>query len=106
MSPIPVYMKTDEKSPRPEDSEFFWVTRDGIYFCRNHPFFRTDLPSKRPVKALAPHEPGCVFQYPKVSQGQLEFIVGFFDRAYELYQSEAVVLLYWDLLRKRYKLWI
>jgi hypothetical protein len=106
MSPIPVYLKTDATTPRPEDSEFFWVTRDGIFFCRNHPFFRTDLPSKRPVKALASHEPSCFFQYPKVTQGQLEFIVGFFDRVYETYQSEAVVLLYWDLLKKRYKLWI
>ncbi len=104
--PIPVYLKTDAKTERPQDSEFYWVTRDGMFLCRNHPFFQTDVPTKRSVRALAPHEPACVFRYPKVPIGHLVFIVGFFDKAYELYQSEAVVLLYWDLQKRRYRLWV
>ena len=104
MSPIPVYLKTDEKAKRPTESEFYWSTRDGMFLCRNHPFFRTDVPTRRPVRALAPHDPCCEFRYPKLKAGQLEFIVGFFDKIYDLYQSEAVVLLYWDLKRNHYKL--
>jgi len=102
--PIPLYLKTDAQMPRPTDPEFYWLTRDGTFLCRNHPFVASDVPARRPVKALAEHEPHCVVRYPKVKASTLEFIVGFFDRVYQLHQSESVVLLLWDLERKRYKI--
>jgi hypothetical protein len=102
--PIPLYLKTDAQMPRPTDSEFYWLTRDGAFLCRNHPFFTSDVPAKRPIRALAEHEPRCVVRYPKVKASTLEFIVGFFDRVYQLHQSESVVLLLWDLEAQRYKL--
>jgi hypothetical protein len=104
MSPIPLYLKTDDRMPRPVDAEFYWLTQDGPFLCRNHPFFASDVPARRPVRALAAHEPRCVVRYPKVRASTLEFIVGFFDRVYELHGSEAVVLLLWDLDRQRYRL--
>ena len=45
MAPIPLYLKTDEQMPRPCDPEFYWVTRDGTFLCRNHPFFACDVPT-------------------------------------------------------------
>jgi hypothetical protein len=104
MSPIPLYLKTDEAMPRPADPEFYWLTQDGPFLCRNHPFFASDVPARRPVRALAAHEPRCVVRYPKVKASTLEFIVGFFDRVYALHGSEAVVLLLWDLDARRYRL--
>ena len=61
--------------------------------------FRSQSP-----KSLAGHTPRCVIKYPKLGVAALEYIVGFFDVIFEMYQSEAVVLLYWDLRRKRYLL--
>jgi hypothetical protein len=104
MSPIPLYLKTDDRMPRPADPEFYWLTQDGAYLCRNHPFFTSDVPTRRPVRTLAPHEPRCVIRYPKVKASTLEFIVGFFDRVYELHRSEAIVLLLWDLDAQRYRI--
>ena len=65
------------------------------------PVLPSDVPTRRPVKALAAHEPRCVIRYPKVPASTLEFIVGFFDRVYELHRSESVVLLLWDLEARR-----
>jgi hypothetical protein len=101
--PIPLYLKTDAQMPRPTDPEFYWLTRDGAFLCRNHPFFASDVPARRPVKALASHEPRCVVRYPKVRASTLEFIVGFFDRVYQLHRSESVVLLLWDMEKRRYR---
>jgi len=101
--PIPLYLKTDAQMARPTDPEFYWITRDGAFLCRNHPFFQSDVPTRRPVKALAAHEPRCVVRYPKVKASTLEFIVGFFGRVYQLHRSESVVLLLWDLEAQRYK---
>jgi hypothetical protein len=36
----------------------------------------------------------------------LEYAVGFFDRVYRQYGSEAIVLVLWDLKRQRYRLWV
>src|SRR4051794_21285668 len=104
MAPIPLYLKTDEQMPRPADAEFYWLTRDGAFLCRNHAFFVSDVPTRRPIKALAAHEPRCLVRYPLVKVSTLEFIVGFFDRVYRLHRSESVVLLLWDLERQRYRI--
>src|SRR5262245_26966640 len=90
--------------PPPADPELYWLTRARAFLCRNRPFFPSDVPTRRPIRALAAHEPGCVLRYPRVKASTLESIVGFFDRVYRLYQSESVVLLLWDLEGQRYKL--
>lgn len=102
--PLPVYLKTSADMKRPDDPEFYLLTRDGAFLCRNHPFFTTDVPTRRPIKALAEHAPAAVLRYPKVKTSTLEAIVGFFSRVHEMYRSESVVLLVWDLREKRYRL--
>ncbi len=102
--PIPIYLKTQAKTSRPPDPEYYLLARDGLYFCRNHPFFRSDVPAKRPPRSLAEHEPQCVLNFPKLSKPALEYIVGFFDRVYRLHRSESVVLLLWNLDEQHYKL--
>ena len=51
MNEMPVYLKTSADMPRPSDPEFYWLTRDGPYLCRNHPFFETDVPAARGPRA-------------------------------------------------------
>jgi hypothetical protein len=106
MAALPVYVKTDPHMPRPADPEFYLVTRSGTFICRNHAFFTSDVRTTRGPSALEFHGESCSVRYPKLSRAALEFAVGFFDRVYDLHRSEAVVLLFWDLRRKRYKLWI
>ena len=104
MLPIPVYLKTDVDAPRPSDPEFYWVTQDGTFLCRNHPFFDSDVRTDRRLRALAPHAPLCRSKYPTLGRAALEYVVGFFERAFRKHGAEAIVLLYWDTRRQRYRL--
>ena len=101
---IPVYLKDHADAERPSDPEFYWVTRDGTFLCRNHPFFQSDAPAKSPPRGLAQHAAACQVRYPRLGVAALEYIVAFFAKVFELHQSEAIVLLYWDSQRKRYRL--
>lgn len=104
MLPIPVLLKTDSDMPRPDDPEYYLVAQDGVFLCRNHRFFSTDVPVKRPIRSLVKHQARCHVHYPKVGRTTLSYIVGFFNRVYEKHSSEAVVLLFWDLKDKRYRI--
>jgi proteasome lid subunit RPN8/RPN11 len=106
MSQIPLYIKTDHEMPRPKDSEFYLLTRDGVYLCRNHAFFQTDVRAARLPHWLLPHHEKCQSRFPKLPVAALEFIVGFFHEAYVLHGSEAIVLLFWDTVRKRYRIYV
>lgn len=104
MRPVPVYLKTRQDEPRPKDDEFYWVTGSGLFLGRNHAFFQSDVPTKHRPRGLAPHHSRCVLRYPKLSVCAFEYILGFFDRIYRLHRSEAIVLLYWDLKCRRYRI--
>ena len=104
MYQIPLFLQTDPNMPRPTDSEFYRMTRNGLFFCRNHPFFESDVPATHLPSWLAKHKPSCVVRYPKLPVSALEYIVGFFHRIYEMHQSEAIVLLLWNMQRRRYRI--
>lgn len=104
--PIPVYLKTSAETPRPTDAEFYWCTRNGMFLCRNHAFFQSDVPAQRHPAGLAEHQSACTVRYPLLPEAALEYAVGFFSRVYQEHCSEAIVLVLWDLQRQRYRLWI
>ncbi len=104
MPPIPIYLKTSPDMTRPNDAEFYWITASGTFLGRNHPFFVSDVAVKQPPRALAEHRASCLIRYPRLGVAALEYIVGFFDRVYDLHGSESIVLLYWDVVCKRYRL--
>jgi hypothetical protein len=106
MPQIPIYLKTDPQMPRPEDPEFYWITADGTFLGRNHKFFVSDVPTRKAPRALQPHHSFCRVRFPKLRVAMLEYIVGFFDRVYELHGAESIVLLFWNQRRSRYKLWV
>ena len=101
---IPIYLKTAADAPRPADPEFFWLTRRGMYLCRNHRFFSSDVPTCRMPRSLADHQPACRTRFPLLGTAALEYVVGFFDEAYLRYGAEAIVLVLWDTQRRRYRL--
>jgi hypothetical protein len=104
MPGIPIYLKTVDAPSRPEDPEFYWLTRSGLYFCRNQRFFSSDAPARRMPGTLAEHQPGCEVRLPLLGVAALEYVVGFFHEIYLRHGAEAIVLLLWDLRRKRYRL--
>lgn len=101
---IPLYLKTSPDMPRPEDSEYYLLARDGLYFCRNHDFFKSDVPTDKMPRWLAAHWPQCRLRFPRLGRAALEFVVGFFARVYERHGSEAIVFLLWNEKLKRYRL--
>jgi PRTRC genetic system protein A len=104
MSKIPLYLKTSPDMPRPDDSEYYLLTRSGLYFCRNHRWFQSDIPTKKPPHWLAEHRSRLALNYPKLRKTMLEYVVGFFRRAYDTHGSESIVLMLWDLEKKRYRI--
>jgi len=97
----PIYLKTQADTPWPEDKVFYLLTADGLFLCRNHPFFRSCVRAPRWPTELARHEPLLAVNYPKLSRRLMERVVGFFDRVAQLHTSEAGVLLAWDPTAKR-----
>ena len=104
MTRIPLYLKTDDELPRFTDSEFDLLACNGLFFCRNHAFFESDvLCSKGPGWLLA-HDEQCQLKFPKIKKTMLERIVGFFSRICEIHGSEAVVLLSWNQRDHQYRI--
>ena len=100
---IPLYLKTDN-APRFSDSEFYLLARNGLFLCRNHPFFASDVACSKGPAWLAEHEVGCQLNFPKIKKTMLARMVGFFSRIYEIHGSEAVVLLAWNQREHHYRI--
>ena len=97
----PIYLKTENDMPWPEDKVFYMLTSGGLFLCRNHKFFRSCVPAPRWPTELAPHQSFLAVNYPKLSRRLMERVVGFFDRVARLHGSEAGVLLAWDTRENR-----
>ena len=100
----PIYLKTDEGMPWPEDKAFYLLSRNGLFLCRNHAFFSSCVPSDRWPGELAHQQSFFKSDYPRLPQRLLERVVGFFDLIAERYESEAVVLVVWNRQREKVEL--
>lgn len=93
----PIYLKSDPDTPWPRDEKaFYLLTGDGLFLCRNHPFFQSSVVADRWPTELAKHKAFIKLNYPKVPQRLLERVVGFFSIIRRRYSAEAAVLLAWD----------
>lgn len=91
--------------PWPEDeSTFHLLTRDGLFLCRNHPFFRSSSPVSGGPAELAPHTPFIELNYPKIPQRMFEQILGYFYLVGKRFGAEAAVLFAWNLKTKAVEL--
>jgi len=104
MPKIPLYLKTERDMPRPPDPEYYLLAGNGLFLCRNHRFFRSDVRTARAPQWLVQHDSRCRLDLPKVERETLEKIVGFFGRVFELHGSEAIVLLLWNQQKRRYRI--
>jgi hypothetical protein len=100
----PIHLKLAPDMPWPqEESMFHLLASNGLYRCRNTPFYSssvltTDFPSE-----LAAHEPFLKLTYPKIPRRMFERIVGYFWRIGVRHGAEAAVLLAWDKMAERYE---
>jgi hypothetical protein len=93
----PLYLKLDDAMPWPEEERaFYLLSRDGLFLCRNTPFFRScvrveDFPSE-----LGGQKPFLMLSYPRIPRRLMEQVIGFFDIIGERHASEAAVLIAWN----------
>ncbi len=93
----PIYLKLSSTMPWPEDEKVFYLlSRDGLFLCRNTPFFRSCVPVTEFPSELAGQETLLELSYPRIPRQVIEQVVGFFDIIGERHSSEAVVLLAWN----------
>ncbi len=71
MPKIPLYLKTERDMPRPPDSEYYLLARNGLFLCRNHRFFRSDVRTARAPRWLVEHESGCRLYLPQLERDNL-----------------------------------
>jgi hypothetical protein len=93
----PIFVKLAPDMPLPDDVPVFHLlTRDGLFLCRNHPFFRSSVRVEQFPSELAAHQPFLKMRYPKLPRKLVEQVVGFFAIVGRHHASEAAVLLAWD----------
>ena len=90
---LPLYVKSSGDSTWPDEPCFHLLTRDGLFLCRNNPFFSSCVPAPRPPSSLANQQMFLRVRYPLLPRRLYEIIAGFFTRIAELHQSEACVML-------------
>jgi len=98
----PLYLKLADTMNWPdEEPVFYLLSKDGLFRCRNHRFFRSCVPAPDWPSELAGQKPFLRLGYPPIPQAMFEKIVGFFSVIGNLHSSEAAVLIGYDLDGKR-----
>lgn len=93
----PIYLKLSESMEWPQDEKaFYLLSRDGLFLCRNHPFFRSCAPATSWPAELGSQRPFLEINFPKLPALMVERIVGFFHLVAERHSSEAAALLVWN----------
>jgi hypothetical protein len=100
----PIYLKTRDDMPWPEEEVFYLLGSNGLFLCRNHPCFRSSVPARHCPSELAEHAPALELRHPKLPRWLMELAVGFFARIGQLHNAEAAVLLAWDRTTDRMRL--
>ena len=95
----PIYLRLSESMEWPQDEKAFYVlSRDGLFLCRNTPFFRSCVPVQNFPSELTGQQPFLKLSYPRIPRRLMEQVVGFFDLIGQRYASEAAVLIAWNYL--------
>ena len=99
----PVYVK-DAGLKWPSDKMFYLIAQEGVYRCRNHPFFTSCVPTKDGIKGLESQDDFLDLSYPKLPQALVERAVGFFRLVADKQNSEAAALWVWNKLTEQVEL--
>ena len=89
----PIYHKTDEDMPWPDDPVFFLLAKNSLYLCRNHPYLKSCVEAPNFPCELKEQKAFLDLDYPRLPRRLFELAVGFCTRIYELHRSEAGLLI-------------
>ena len=87
----PIYLKTSTRPAKPEEGFYYLLTADGLFVCRNTPFFSSAVRARTGPAELQRQTESLEISYPMVPQALLELTVGYFARVADLYDAEAAV---------------
>lgn len=90
----PVYLKTNDEWP--PDKMFYLMSRNGLFLCRNHEWFRSCAPAAKGPGSLEEQQSFCKLSYPKIPRLLLEQAVGFFHHIYQKEEWESALILVWN----------
>jgi len=101
----PVLLKHSPDFEWPTGERAFYVlARDGLYLCRDHPFFRSCVEARGGPSALEEQRVFLQPRFPLIPRDLFEQTVGFFSRVADLHNAEAAVMLLWDPHDERVRL--
>lgn len=92
----PIYAKTNENTPPPQDPVYYLLASNNLYLCRNHTYYHSCVPAPQWPTELEPHATSLVPNFPSIPQDQFEQICGFFAYMSDQCSAEAIALLAWD----------
>jgi len=93
----PIYLKLTPDMPWPDHEKVFYLlSRDGLFLCRNHQFFRSSALTNAWPGELAAHKPSLRLSYPTIPQRLFEKVIGFFARIGSRHGAEAAALFIWN----------
>jgi PRTRC genetic system protein A len=101
---VPVYLKTEDKQEWANDKLFYLLTKDGLFLCRNHEWFRSCALAKRGPAGLAGQKPMLELSYPRLPRVLLERAVAFFRLIYEEKYWESALILVWNKTTRQMEL--
>lgn len=92
----PVYLKGENDAAWPKDSMFYLLTRDGLFLCRNHQWFKSCARIERGPSELGEQKSFVELNYPLIPRALVEKAIGFFHQVYKSQGWEAALLIAWN----------
>ena len=97
-----VYLHDGEK-PLPKDDVCYIIAKDGIYLKKKLGVMESIAPVKE-ISILKSIQATAKMNIKKIPAVEFGRVYEFFRRVYEAHQSEAVVLLFYDEINKKYRI--
>jgi hypothetical protein len=90
---IPLYLKSSQFE-EPDVAAYYLLAANGVFLVKKSGVFSSV--TEAPVRGLERQRPSVSLGFPKLPRDLLEPIYGFFQYAYEEFDGEAVVFLYYS----------
>ena len=95
----------DGKEKLPEDDIYYIIAKGGVFLRKKLGLIESITPVTE-ISILEDIQSYAKMSIPKIPGKSVAKVMTFFKKAYELYKSEAVVLLYYNTEKKSYKVYV
>jgi hypothetical protein len=89
----------------PKDETCYIIAKGGVYLKKKLDLVESLTPVDK-ISFLEEIPTYAALDIPKIPVRMIGGIVGFFTKVYEMYKSEAIVLLFYDKVKKTYKVYV